>query len=491
MRVAIGQLVQEVNHFSPVPTTLANFQAFGMRYGQELMSRFASLTELGGFMDALGPQTGVELAPTLAAWAMPAGKLDKQTHQFLRTRLLDELRKAGPLDGILLSLHGAMSAEDEWDVEGSLLEAIRHEWGADIPIVISLDHHANITKRIVESCDGLVGYHTEPHLDAYETGLKAGKIMLGLLRGENRPSTGWRKLPMIATGNLLAPEGPLGDFFSEADQLERREEVLAVSIFPEFPYSDTPELGWTVVAVTDDEPDLAQDIADGLATKLWETREQFLPVERPSPAEAVAKALATEGGPFVLGDFGDNTAGGATGDSTAVLQELLGKDLDGYAIVSVVDPEAVAACVEAGVGRDVTLELGGKIDRLHYEPVLVSGRVKTLSDGRYRAWGDLDVTMGRAAVLESGKIFVLLSELASPNVDPEIYRSVGLEPREAKLVLVKCAYNFTAYYGDFAKEMIVIDSPGVTAQDLRARADEFQAAPRPLFPLDESVTFEL
>jgi microcystin degradation protein MlrC len=491
MRVAIGQLVQEVNHFSPVPTTLANFQAFGIRYGPELMSRFGSVTELGGFVDALGPETGVELVPTLAAWAMPAGKLDKQTHQFLRNRLLEGLRIAGPLDGTLLSLHGAMSAEDEWDVEGSLLEAIRCEWGADMPIVISLDHHANITKRTIESSDGLVGYHTEPHLDAYETGLKAGKIMLGLLQGRSRPSIGWRKLPMIATGNLLAPEGPLGDFFAEADQLERCEEVLAVSIFPEFPYSDTPELGWTVVAVTENEPDLAQDIADRLATKLWEIREQFLPVERPSPAEAVVKALTTEGGPFVLGDFGDNTAGGSTGDSTAVLRELQGKDLDGYALVSVVDPEAVAACVEAGVGQTITLEVGGKIDRLHYEPVLMSGRVKTLSDGRYRAWGDLDVTMGRAAVLESDRICVLLSELASPNVDPEIYRSVGLEPREAKLVLVKCAYNFTAYYGDFAKEMIVIDSPGVTDQDLRARADEFQAAPRPLFPLDESVSFEL
>jgi microcystin degradation protein MlrC len=491
MRVAIGLLVQEVNHFSPVPTTLEQFELLGIRYGEELIDQYAKTGELAGFHQAARGEGDLELVPTMAAWAMPGGRLDSQTHLYLKSKMLEELRKAGPVDGILLALHGAMSAEDEPDVEGALLESIRNEWGRDIPLVITLDHHANITERQMRLVDALAGYHTEPHVDALETGVKAAEIMLGLLREEIRPALGWRKLPMIATGNLLSPEGPLGEFFAEAEELERRGDVLAVSIFPEFPYSDTPELGWTVTAVTDDSPDLAQSIADRFARGLWARKYEFLPEKRPTPREAVLHALEDEGGPFVLGDYGDNTVGGATGDSTAVLRELLAADLEGKAMVSVVDPEAVAVCVEAGLGATVALEVGGKIDRLHFQPVHVRGQVRTITDGHYRAWGHLDTTMGRAAVLQSGNISILISELASPNADPGIYRSVGLDPEEAKIVLVKCAYNFREYYGPLAKEMIVVDSPGVTSQDLRSRVDEFKLAPRPLFPLDEEFTFEL
>lgn len=491
MRVAIGLLVQEVNHFSPVPTTLEQFELYGIRYGEEVIDHYATAGELAGFFQVAREEGDLELVPIMAAWAMPAGKLDSQTHLFLKSRMLEQLRKAGGVDGILLALHGAMSAEDESDVEGALLESIRNEWGWGTPIVITLDHHANITKRVVRLVDALAGYHTEPHLDARETGIKAAGIILGILRGEIKPTLGWRKLPMIATGNLLAPEGPLGDFFAEAEELEKRDDVLAVSIFPEFPYSDTPELGWTVTAVTNDCLDLAQGIADRFAKGLWVRRHEFLPEKRPSPREAVGYALESEGGPFVLGDYGDNTVGGATGDSTAVLRELLATDFEGKAIVSVVDPQAVATCAGAGVGATVSLEVGGSIDRLHYQPVQVTGRVKTLGDGKYKAWGDVEVTMGRAAVLETGNIYILLSELASPNVDPNIYRSVGLDPEEAKIVLVKCAYNFREYYRALAKEMIVVDSPGVTWQNLRARAHEFRFAPRPLFPLDEDVAFDI
>jgi microcystin degradation protein MlrC len=491
MRVAVGQLMQEVNHFSPVPTTTEQFELFGIRCGQELVEHYARAGELAGFCQVAQEERDLELVPTLAAWAMPGGKLDRQTFLSLTGRLLDELRKAGSVDGILLALHGAMSSEDEFDVEGALLERIRNEWGWGIPIVITLDHHANITERLVRMVDALAGYHTEPHLDALEIGVKAAEIMLHIVREEIKPIVGWRKLPMIATGNLLAPDGPLGDFFAEAEELEKSGDVLAVSIFPEFPYSDTPELGWTVTAVTNESSDLAQSIADRMAKGIWARRHEFLPEKRPSPAEAVKYALEKEGGPFVLGDYGDNTVGGATGDSTAVLRELLAAELEGKAIVSVVDPEAVADCVQAGVGATVALDVGGKIDRLHYEPVRVTGRVKTLGDGRYKAWGHLDASMGRAAVLESGNIYILLSELSSPNVEPDIYRSVGLNPEEAKIVLVKCAYNFREYYEPMAKEMIVVDSPGVTWQDLRARANEFQVAPRPLFPLDDDFEFDI
>lgn len=490
MRIAIGRIFAELNHFSPVPTTLRDFEAMGIYYADEIFQHSAEVWEIDGFLEEARGARDVELVPTMSAWAMPSGRMDGETRDFLKGRCLEELRRVGEVDGILLSLHGAMSSEDEYDFEGDLLETIRAEWGEGVPIVVTLDHHANVTAKIIHSVDALAGYQAEPHVDSHAIGAKAARIMFAAVRGQLRPTIRWRKIPMIASGNLLAPEGPLGPFFAQAKEYEKQEAVLAVSIFPEFPFADTPELGWSVVAVTDDAPDLAQEIADHLAMGLWDSRRRFLPERRPSPRQAVEQAIAIDGGPVVLGDFGDNTAGGATGDSTAVLRELLGRELGGNAMLTVVDPEAVAQAIEAGVGECLTVEVGGKIDTVHYQPVEVAGRVRALTDGRYSSLLG-QTSMGRTAVLEVGDIYVVLSETSGPNVDPGIYRSVGLEPEEAKIVLVKAAFNFRVYYGPFAREMMVVDSPGVTSQDLPSRTDEYKVAPRHLFPLDEDTRFEI
>lgn len=262
MRVAMGRLWQESAGFSPVLTKLENFEVMGIYYGGEIFERFTNVIEIGGFIEAARTEKDVELIPTMSAGAVPSGRCDRKTHQFLKGRFLEELRKAGRLDGILLALHGAMTAQDVYDVEGDLLEAIRMEWGHDIPMVISLDHHANVTKQIIKSINALVGYHTAPHIDMFETGFKAAKILFATIRGEVKPTMGWRKIPMIVGANTLVPQGPLGEFFEEAKRLEKTEKVLAVSIFPEFCYTDYPELGCTTVVVTDNAPDLAQKIAD-------------------------------------------------------------------------------------------------------------------------------------------------------------------------------------------------------------------------------------
>lgn len=490
MRIAIGRLFAELTHFNPIPTTLKAFEAGGIQCGSAMLSSSAHLREIDGFLEAACAEPDVELVPTMSAWAMPGGLLDNETHEFLKDRFLEGLKGVGHLDGILLALHGAMSSEDEADVEGDLLETIRAEWGERVPIAITLDHHANITRKVIECVDALAGYQTEPHVDSRQIGFKVGRTLFQMLRGEVRPTIRWRKIPMIATGNLLAPEGPLGRFFTEAREYEKKEDVLAASIFPEFPYADTPELGWSVVVVTDDDPDLAQHVADHLAKELWVERRLFLPEGRPSPREAVLRAVQIDGGPVVIGDYGDNTAGGATGDSPVILRELLDRELGGKALLTIVDPQAVAKAIQTGVGESLTVEVGGKIDTLHYQPVGVTGRVKALTDGRYSSLlGETD--MGRTAVLEVGDVYIVLSETVGLNVDPGVYRSVGLHPEDAKVVVVKSAYNFRAYYGSFAREMIVVDSPGVTSQNLPSRSDEYRFAPRPLFPLDEDAKFEI
>lgn len=495
MRIAIGMLHQETNVFNPSSTSLENFEAMGIFYGEEIIRRFSDVGELGGFIQAAREEGDFELVPTMRAMAMPWGKCDRETHQFLKERLLKELRKAGEIDGILLALHGAMAAEDEYDVEGDLLEAIRREWGGDIPIVAAFDHHANITRRVINSLDALVGYRTEPHVDMFETGFKAAKILFATLKGEISPKIGWRKIPMIASGDLRVPEGPLGRFFKRAEELENLERVVAASIFPENPYVDTPELGWSTVVVTDGDRELAQRLADQLAKEIWRARHQFLARKEPSPSEAVERALKVKGGPVVLSDWSDATNSGAPGDGTSILRELLKmrEELDGTAMLTITDPEAVAEAIEAGVGMEVTLEVGGKIDRLHSRPVKVSGRVKAITDGRFVVKGpmgkNIEANMKRTVVLEVGNIYVVLSEATGPAQDPALYRSVGLEPKDAKIVVVKSPMGFRAAYEPFAKEIIIVHGPGAASPHLKSL--EYKLVTRPIFPLDENTTFEI
>lgn len=462
-------------------------------YGNEIITQCENVGELGGFIHAAQEEPDVKLLPTIRADAWPSGLCDRETHQFLKQRLLQELRNLGPLDGILLSLHGAMSATDEYDVEGDLLTTIRDEWGKTIPLVISLDHHANITQRIMTSVTALVGYHTEPHIDMLETGYQAAKILFKTVRGTITPTMGRRKLPMIPQGDLCTTPGhPLAPFFDRIAVLEQTDTVLSACVFP-VALVDTPELGWDTVVVTDNDPLLAQGLADDLARGIWEKRLEFLPKRQASPREAVEMALAIDGGPIILADRADATNSGASGDSTAILQALLTTRLQGTALLTIVDPEAVDAAIKVGVNAEIQLAVGGKLFTRNNPPVTVHGRVKRITNGQFTITGPMsrgvNANMGRTAVIEVDNISIIISEIGGPGHDPSLYRSVGLEPRDAKIVVVKSPFGFRAAYEPFAQGIIIVDGPGAATSHLESF--QYKFAPRPIFPLDANVTFKI
>jgi microcystin degradation protein MlrC len=493
VRVAVGGICQEVNPQNPVTTTVENFVKQELSLSQDILTRNSGVYEIGGFMKAAQEEGDVELVPTLYAWTLPSGLVERGAYQYLKSGLLQELRKAGKLDGILLSFHGSMAAEGEDDVEGDVLQAIRAEWGEEITIAITLDHHANITKTMVRSVDVLVGYHTCPHTDQFETGYKAAKILFSAVRNGVRPTIGWRKLPLFSMGDMVTTGGPLKEFFEQAEAGERLAGVLAVSIFLGFACIDLAELGWAVTVVTDGFRSLAQSMADRLAEEIWERRAELDKKEGVSPAEAVRAALEVEGGPVVLSDRADSVAAGAPGDGTAILRELLGQDLGGKALVTVTDPEAVSISIAAGVGETVTLDVGGKIDRVNNRPVRVSARVRLVSDGRYEpedmAGKGIEANIGRTVVLQAGNVYMLVSELPQDTIDPAVYRSVGLEPTVAKIVVVKSFYHFRHTYERFAKAIILVDGPGVASRDPEWRRELLRLA-RPIWPLDPDVTLD-
>ena len=396
------------------------------------------------------------------------------------------LREAQP-DALLLAMHGAQTAEGEDDVEGYILQRARAILGPHAPIVLTLDLHANITRRMVELSSAIVGYHTYPHIDMFETGQKAARLMLRIVNGEVRPCIAFRKLPLIIPAeNSQTYRGPMCRLFKAAQAFEQGGKAEAVSIFPVQPWMDIAEMGCAVVAVTNGDRRAAQRQADTLARRLWDNRKKYEVTLTPVH-EAIETALRIEGGPVVLAESSDSTGSGSPGDSTGVLKHLVCAPLTGPAAIFLVDPAAVHTAISAGVGSVVTMKVGGAFDKKHSKPVRVTGRVRLISDGRWtaRARGyntGITTCMGRAVVLEVGQVQILIAERSAMTVDPELFRSHGIDPTYCKIVVVKSPNGFRAAYEPLARQIFLVDTPGVSTANLRQLP--FKRVPRPIYPLD-------
>ena len=372
MRIAVAEIAQETDSFSPMVADLTDFKAYGLFFGAEILERMRGIGPIGGFLEVAANEGGHTLLPIMRAWGSAGGTIAAETLDFLTARFVEGLRQSLPLDGVFLSLHGAAASVNEDDVEGHVLQAARAVVGSSVPIVVALDHHANITRKMVECADALIGHETQPH-DPPATGRKAARLLLRLLRGEIRPTVRWHKIPMITPQDqFLTSAGPMKDWFDLARQMERRPGVLDVSPYPMQPWLDVAEGGWSVVVHTDNDPALAQSLAAEMADKAWSLRERFWHSERVAPAEAVRNATAAESGLVILSDTGDSVYGGAPGDSTCILRAMLDQPMPVVAFVPMVDPAALAVAMAAGVGAQITVELGGKIDNLFSQPVRVA-----------------------------------------------------------------------------------------------------------------------
>jgi microcystin degradation protein MlrC len=483
MRIAIASMLQESNTFSPVKTHYADFAPVS---GHDAYLRHAGkLTEMGGFIDVL-EGAGAHIAPVCAAWAITANRLVRADFIRLADDFETHLRQSKP-EALLLAMHGAQTAEGEDDVEGHMLKRARAVLGPDVSIVLTLDLHANITRRMVELATAIVGYHTYPHVDMFEIGQKAARLMLRILKGEVQPRMAFRKLPLIIQAeNSQTYRGPMQKLVAAAQALEASGKAEAVSIFPVQPWMDIREMGCAVVSVTNGKAAAAQRQADGLARRLWNRRRDYEVALTPVP-EAIESALKMDGGPVVLAESSDSTGSGSPGDSTGVLKHLIRAPLTAPAAIFVVDPAAVATAIESGIGTVVTLKVGGAFDKKHSKPVTVTGVVKIISDGRWtaRARGyntGITTCMGRTVVLEVGQVHILIAERSAMTVDPELFRSHGIDPTYCKIVVVKSPNGFRAAYEPIARAIFVVDTPGVSTANLRQLP--FKRVPRPLYPLD-------
>jgi microcystin degradation protein MlrC len=492
MKIAVGAIIQETNTFSPVPATLESFQRAYYLEGEKIPQNLRnSSTEVTGFYDIFAG-TQHEIIPTIAAMAVSGGRLEGSAYATLRDELLSRLFGYGKPDGLLLALHGAMCTEDDDDGDGKLLAEIRAAVGQDCLIVVTHDLHANLTRKKTSSCDGIVGYHTTPHVDHRSTGARAAKLLLRSLEEGIRPANYFRKIPMIVPSvNMNTQRSPLGPIVRRAQQLQTNPLTPSISPFWMQPWLDVEEAGAAVNVVCYGGPGDAFEALAELGDAMWQTRHE-LSVSLWSAFDAIRDAVGQSGYPSVFADTGDAPSGGAAGDSNYLLKAFVNEGVKDTVLLTLTDAAAVRKMYAAGPGSSLELSLGGSLDHKHFEPANFAGRVGRLSDGKFRYSGEIargqEAEMGLAGVFEIGSIKLVVHERPVFTHDPALYRSLGLEPKEAKIVVVKTPTQFRVCYEPFAYKIYEVETPGVCNTNLR-RLD-FHHIPRPMFPFDTDAEVE-
>jgi microcystin degradation protein MlrC len=494
MKVLIGAIGHESNTFTPFLTTIEDFDIL---YGSDILNRPPHGSSLAGIITTLQAHN-VELVPTIAASAMPGGVVERGAYETFKRHLLREA-DADRVDGVCLYLHGAMRAEGSDNkhpldyCENDLLMELRAKLGPDVPITVALDMHANIVAEMVENVDAMVAYHTAPHIDAFETGVRAAEILLHILEESIRPKMGFAKLPFLLPGEMAQTSlDPMATMMKMVEEVEQNPDVLSASLTNGHCWADIPDVGVVAVVVTRGDAELAQAEADRLAAVFWERRAEFrMSAEAYSVDEAIEKAMAARESTVFLSDSGDNPGAGGTTDVPVILEKLLAKQATNVLVAGIWDAGAVKACAAASVGQEVTLSIGGKLDKRHGTPLAVTGNVRLLTDG-YGYQGGIRrpparTKPGPVAVVNVGGVDVILSSSRLSFVDPAQLRALGLEPLSYRIVVLKRGY-LTAPFRAISKRSILALSPGATNCDVTQM--EFYRVNRPIYPLDPDTTWK-
>ncbi len=489
-RVLIAQFMHETNTFSKLPTTLDDYRRRWLIEGEAMVPRFTGTkSEIGGYIDS-AKKYGWQPVWAGAANATPSGKLTKETWETIRDMIVGAAKKAGKLDGICLSLHGAMVTATEDDAEGALLELLRGVVGPDVPILATLDLHANATTRMARNANALVSYRTYPHIDGYERAVQAAALAEAAMDGEKKPRCLLVQPAMLegADHGRTTQPGLMRDLLAKADGFEKEPGINVVSIQAGFTWADIPYTGPSVAVSYEPAAEArAKAIAAGLLDEIWRRRDESSSDYR-SIADGIAAARSGMGkqGPLVIADGTDNPGGGGYNDTTPVLQALIDAKVPNVAYGTIYDPGTVQQAIKAGVGAEIDVVLGGHTDASMGAPVKARAVVRMLSDGIFRNDGPMnagvETAMGATAVLRIGGIDVVTISSRIQTIDLQVFLSQGIDPTAKSVVVVKSVQHFRAAYAPIAREIVLVDSGGICSPDI-ARL-KFTKLRRPIWPLD-------
>ena len=489
-----GGFRQETNTFSPLTCKKENFMARGTCFGRDILKLAGGRDHSAGMLDHLLSCEDVEFTPVAEYSAASYGRVEQAVADEFIGLMVEAIEKAkalGKLDGVFLSLHGGMALTEEDDGIGYILEKIRAAAGENIVITASSDLHANITRKVMANVDTICGFHEYPHIDAYETGVRAAKFGMEMLRTKKRPHIVCVKIPMIlqaeASNTLIKPLKNLLDY---ARSLEAQGKVRDFTIYHLQPWFDCKEASASVVVIADT-LEAAEKYASDLAARYYEYR-HILKYEPLSVDEGLDKVLEQRGKKLVvLSDASDNTSGGAAGDSVVVLRRILERDLDIKGAVCVADPEVAEQAIELGEGAEAEFTVGGKLDPKFQKPITFRGTVYKICDPLVKEHAGKDegktVSFGKAVLLKVKNMFVLVCQYPQYNYSPSQFTAFGIDLKDMDMILVKSSLAYRELCEPLTDEMYNVLTPGSTSSDLPSLG--FENIPRPMFPFDKTDDF--
>ena len=483
-RIAYARINQETNCLCPVQTTFEDFQSTHFLEGEALSQACAPAptglrgekasarpfevpgmfrrVELAGFRSAMAQGSArdeVEPVPLFSAWAVASGPLTRACFDTLNERLESSLKAAGRVDAVYLALHGAMGVTGLRDPETQFISTATRASG-DAPVIVTHDLHANLTEARVRGALAVISYKTNPHRDHFARGHQAGRLLLRSLRGEVKPVTAWRSLPMfLGGGTTLDLLPPMLAVYARLHLAERLGTALAASVNMCHPWNSDPGLGWSTCVTTDGDRDAAERLADSLAEMCW-ARKDTLPPVFASADEAIAEAKAARFarrlGAVVLADASDVVTAGASGENTALLAALLRQAPELRSFVPLRAPTTVAELWGRAEGERVEVTLGGVLDPGHSEPLLVRGRILNKRE---------NPGFKRTVVLVCEGVHIVLTEGPAVTIKPDFFTQAGLDPWKADVLVVKNFFPFRLFFAALARKTIYVKTRGATDFD--------------------------
>ena len=492
MRIAIGGIEHESSNFALLETPFEAF--FGHSRScqpKELLTRTGEInTIIDGFIKGLRLE-GVEIVP-LGWFHAPSGRQPTRgTHEAVKESLLAPLRNSMPVDGVLLSLHGAYSAETVDDADGDILQSVRAVVGRACPVIAVHDLHCNIGKTMVENATALIVEDTYPHVDMSERGVEAANMMIQTIRGEVRPTLGWCPIPLFwSAEKMITSEEPMSLAIEQLLELEKHPDVLTASIGVGYQWADVNCAGAATLVVTDGDSAAAQKKAEDLAQWIWIRRDCWQR-ELLSAGQALIEGEKIAKYPIILADQADNSGGGAPSDSTEILRLFIEQNLKNAAVLYIADPETADKATEAGKGQIVEVEVGGKSHATQGPPVSMRAEVLAVSDGRVVCDGPmfagLEVDHGKSVLLKQGGIYVIVISLAHQPVDLAFPRSLGLDCGSMQYICVKSTGHFRSGFGPIAGSIFNVDAAGIFTQDFSKIP--FTSLGRDIYPMNPKTCY--
>ncbi|KUM53885.1 M81 family metallopeptidase [Rheinheimera sp. EpRS3] len=481
MRIFTASLATETNTFSPMYTDVHSFyQSFYAAPGQHPATPTLCSAPLIACREYAQAHTGIEIIEGSCAWAEPGGLLNRQSYELLRDEILLQLREAMPVQAVLLGLHGAMVAQGYDDCEGDLLQHVRAITGPEVIIGATLDPHSHLTPERLQAANLLIAFKEFPHLDFMQCARELVQLAVAAVQRQITPCMSSFDCRMIDV--LPTSHEPMKSFIAKVRQIEQQPGVLSVSVIHGFMAGDVPDMGSRLLVITDNQPQLGQQLARQLGLELFSFRGKTLPEFHGIDA-ALDLAQQCSEGTTVLADVWDNPGGGVAGDGTLILQQIIARGLTGVAVGTIWDPMAVKLCFAAGEGAVISLRFGGKSCATAGAPIDKEVKVVRLKANAQQQFADSSVPMGDCALITFDGIEVILNSNRCQSFDPSLFQALGIVPQQCSLLLVKSTNHFYQGFAPLAAQILYVDAGAPYPSD--PKRNGYRKLSRPLWPITE------